>query len=284
MSEIASPCINVCRIDPRSGLCEGCFRTLDEIAAWGTASEGVKGALLGQIARRRAGPAARAEAMPVQPDEASVRTIDWYFDFVSPYAYLQSTRLASLPASISVRYKPVLFAGLLEHWGTRGPAELPGKRRFIYRQVQWIARDKGIALRFPPAHPFNPLPLLRLACALDCRPGVIHAIFNFIWAEGRDPAGSQEWLALSKLFGLADADALIAASDAREQLRRHGEEAIAAGVFGVPSFVVDGEIFWGFDATDMMSAYLIDPSIFAGEAFARVDALPVGAVRKGRRR
>ena len=88
---------------------------------------------------------------------------DWYFDFISPFAYLQWMVLRRDHADLDINPKPLLFAGLLKHWGQLGPAELPGKRVHTYRLVLWQARQMGIALRFPPAHPFNPLPALRLA-------------------------------------------------------------------------------------------------------------------------
>jgi len=95
---------------------------------------------------------------------------DWYFDFVSPFSYLQCEQLPSLERSLRVRYRPVLFAGLLKAYEHKGPAEIPAKRRFTYRFVVWQAKRLGIPLKFPAAHPFNPLPLLRLAIVADCDP------------------------------------------------------------------------------------------------------------------
>lgn len=88
-------------------------------------------------------------------------SIDWYFDFVSPYSYLGLHRLKDVKPKIN--YKPVLFAGLLKHWGQKGPAEIPAKRKWTYRSCDWQARKLGLPFRFPAAHPFNPLPHLRLA-------------------------------------------------------------------------------------------------------------------------
>jgi hypothetical protein len=97
-----------------------------------------------------------------------MKQITFYLDFISPYAYLAFERLpvALQGQSYHVVYKPVLFAGLLKHHGQLGPAEIPGKREWTYRQVLWLAREHGIALQMPAAHPFNPLQLLRLAA--DC--------------------------------------------------------------------------------------------------------------------
>ena len=90
----------------------------------------------------------------------------WYFDFISPFAYLQWQELARLPESLKISHRPVLFAGLLNHWGHKGPAEIPAKRRHTYRYCRWLAEQRNIPFTLPPAHPFNPLKALRLAVAL----------------------------------------------------------------------------------------------------------------------
>lgn len=211
------------------------------------------------------------------------RSVDWYFDFISPYSYLQFARFPPLPEGTTLRLRPVLFAGLLEAWGHKGPAEIPAKRRFTYRQVVWLARRDGIPLRFPRAHPFNPLRALRLALALDCGRDVIGAIFRFIWEQGRLVEDDTEWTELAHRLGVADADTRIAAPEVKAALRRNGEEALAAGVFGVPSFVADSEVFWGYDAGAMFLDYLRDPQAFLSGEQARVADLPTASVRRGSR-
>jgi 2-hydroxychromene-2-carboxylate isomerase len=210
--------------------------------------------------------------------------VDWYFDYVSPFAYLQAERLATLPAGLEVRCKPVLFAGLLDHWEHKGPAEIGGKRRFTYRHVLWLAQKHGIAMRFPPAHPFNPLKLLRLTIALDNDRDAILKIFRFIWRDGMLPDSAENLQRLADLLGLkslSDLDALAASPEVKDTLRRNGEEAVARGVFGVPTLAIDNELFWGFDATQMAIDYLKGAPLFASEEMVRVSDMPYGAVRKG---
>jgi 2-hydroxychromene-2-carboxylate isomerase len=108
----------------------------------------------------------------------------------------------------------------------------------------------------------------------------VHAIFDFIWAEGRDPTESAEWKALGAKLGVADPDAAAEQPDAKTALRANTEAAIAAGVFGVPSFVVGGEVFWGVDATDFVLQYLENPALLSDPEFQRVSNLPAGAERK----
>jgi 2-hydroxychromene-2-carboxylate isomerase len=204
---------------------------------------------------------------------------DWYFDFVSPFAYLQSEQLGSLAPAITVRYKPVLFAGLLAANGQKGPAEIPAKRAFTYRFCVWQAKKQGITLKFPPEHPFNPLSLLRLAIACDCTAVAIHRIFRFVWRDGRLPDLPIEWADLVSELGVADAAARIASPDVKAELRRNTDEAIARGVFGVPTLALGSELFWGADATAMAADYAAAGCRFVDPEYARVTELPIGAAR-----
>ena len=143
---------------------------------------------------------------------------DWYFDFVSPFSYLQCERLQSHAASI--RPHPVVFAAILDANGQKGPAEIVAKRVFTYRFVVWQAKALGIPFKFPHAHPFNPIPLLRLAIACDCRLDAITRIFRFVWRDGRLPDLPIEWAELAHELGLPDADARINDPAVKDALRR----------------------------------------------------------------
>ena len=207
---------------------------------------------------------------------------DWYFDYISPFAYLQSEVLAKIPAEIQI--KPLLFAGLLDHWGHKGPAEIGGKRRYTYRHVMWLAEKNGIAVRFPLSHPFNPLKLLRLTIALGNTQDAMHKIFRFIWRDGLLPDTPENLKRLADALGLAGIDeleALASSPQAKAGLRANGESAIAQGVFGVPTLVIGGELFWGFDATGMAIDYLARAPLFESEEMLRVSDMPYGAVRTG---
>ena len=207
---------------------------------------------------------------------------DWYFDFVSPFAYLQSEQLASLGPRVAVRYRPVLFAGLLEATGQKGPAEIAAKRTFTYRFVVWQAKRLGVPLKFPPEHPFNPLPLLRLALACDCDPQAVQRIFRFVWRDGRLPDLPIEWAELTSELGIRDGETLIASADIKDALRRNTDEAVARGVFGVPTLAIGNELFWGADATAMAADYVAAGCRFDDPEYARVAQLPVGAARRAK--
>ncbi len=205
---------------------------------------------------------------------------DWYFDFLSPFSYLQLAQFERLPADLEVTPRPVLFAGLLGHWQHKGPAEIPAKRVHTYRWCHWYAARHGIPFRMPPRHPFNPLRPLRLAVARECEPGLVRAVFDAVWAEGRDLSLDEEWQALTARLGIEGADALIADPEVKEALRQGTEEAAERGVFGVPTFAIGGEIFWGVDSTDLVLDYLEAPEQFASGEYARIADLPIAQARR----
>lgn len=207
------------------------------------------------------------------------REVDFYFDFLSPFCYLALAQLDRLPANTTIKFIPVLFAGLLKHWNHKGPAELPPKRRFTMRHVQWIARKHGIPFAMPPAHPFNPLAVLRLSIALDNDPRVVQQIFDFIWRKGHRPDEPQSWHELIERLNVPDADSRIAATAVKEQLRRNGEQAVGCDVFGVPTFIVNNELFWGYDAVDFLIDYLHDPTLLQTAEMRRASELPIGIAR-----
>ena len=195
-----------------------------------------------------------------------MKHITFYLDFISPYAYLAFERLpeALEGASYSVSYQPVLFAGMLKHHGQLGPAEIAPKRDWTYRQVLWLAHSLGIALQMPVSHPFNPLPLLRLAlaCSPDAAPGypnrhVCESVFRHVWRGGAEAGDAQRLQALTqKLAPRRDMQDEVHAASVKLQLKKNTEDAIAKGVFGVPSFAVDDKLFWGLDALPMLRDYL----------------------------
>src|SRR5258706_11469171 len=97
--------------------------------------------------------------------------IELFFDFISPYSYLAFTQAKALGARLGreVEPKPVLLAGILNALGTKGPAEVPARRAYLMKDLLRAAHRAGISIALPPAHPFNPLPALRIA-ALDLDP------------------------------------------------------------------------------------------------------------------
>lgn len=207
-----------------------------------------------------------------------MRAATWYFDFVSPFAYICLHRLKELPFDLSIEYRPVLFAGLLNHWGQKGPAELPTKRRYTYRWSHWWAHSLGIPLRYPAAHPFNPLHHLRLAIACGSKPEAIRRIFEAVWTTGRDASDQAVFGALCKELDVAPE--ALNAPEVKDTLRKNTETAALRGVFGVPTFEIDGELFWGADSIGFLRAFLADPAVARNGEMQRLDGLPVAAARR----
>lgn len=204
----------------------------------------------------------------------------WYFDIISPFAHLALTRLDVIRAHRPVVLKPIVFGGVLKAWGQLGPAEIASKRVHTYRLATHTAQAMGVPFRFPPAHPFNPLAMLRLLTALDGSEAAVAAAFHLVWGEGRDANDAQVLQEVADAAGRPDAVALIAEQEIKDRLRQATEDAVAAGVFGVPSLAIDGEVFWGADAMAMARDYLADPAAFRGGEMARVSTLPEGIQRQ----
>lgn len=211
-----------------------------------------------------------------------MKHITFYFDVISPYAYLAFEQLPEALAdlSYSVCYQPVLFGAVLGHHGQLGPAEITPKRAWTYRQVLWLAHSRGVDLQMPASHPFNPLALLRLAVASSSsgQPNryVTELLFRHVWRGGGDAADPQRLQALvQQLAPLREPNS----EDVKAQLKAATADAVARGLFGVPAMEVDGRWFWGFDALPMLRDYLNEDAWFDGPDWDAAAVLPVGISR-----
>jgi 2-hydroxychromene-2-carboxylate isomerase len=154
---------------------------------------------------------------------------------------------------------------------------VPAKRLWTYRWCIWWAQNLGIPFRLPALHPFNPLHHLRLAIAAGTTHEAVDEIFDAIWTTGEDASDAVRFTALAQKLGVVDR---LNAPEVKDALRKNTEEAAARGVFGVPSYEVDGEVFWGADSIGFVNAFLADPSALRNDEIRRADKLPVGAARK----
>ena len=207
-----------------------------------------------------------------------MKRLVFWFDVISPFAYLAFERLPQVLQGLSyeVEYRPVLFAGLLQHWGQKGPAEIDPKRAWTFRHVHWLAQHHGIPLDTPVQHPFNPLALLRLAVACGPNRRVVEALFQHVWHGGADANDPARLAALQDVL-MPTLDP--ASAEVKQRLRDHTEAAITRGIFGVPSIELDDRIFWGLDALPMVADALCGDAWFDGPAWQRE-----GSERPGIRR
>jgi len=214
-----------------------------------------------------------------------MKVVDFWFDALSPYAWLAFDRLpqALEGLNVVVNHQPLLLAGLLAHWGQKGPAEITPKRAWTYRQVLWLAQQQGTPLQLPRPHPFNPLALQRLAVAAAPAGGTpnrrtVELLFRHVWcSDGADPNDP------AALAALATAVAPLrdpAGDEVKAELRQRTEAAVALGLFGVPTLVCDGRLFFGLDALPMLRAALAGDAWFDTPAWQEAGDQPPGLQRR----
>ena len=210
----------------------------------------------------------------------NTRRVLWFFDVISPFAYLAWQEMDQLPGDMPVECVPVLFAGILNHYGQKGPAEIEPKRRFTYRFALWRAQKLGIEMQMPPAHPFNPLSALRLIIASGTSREAVEQVLNAVFKQGRDVSNPTVIADLAAQLGIQDVQAAIAAPAVKQQLHDNTRFAIENGVFGVPTLMIGKETFWGHDAVEMAVDYWRDPQAFNTPRMTAADTLPLGSVRR----
>ena len=217
-----------------------------------------------------------------------MKHITFYLDCVSPYAWLAHERLPQVleGLSYSLEYRPVLLGALLQQHANPGPAGIAPKRDWTYRHVTWLGHAQGTPLQMPARHPFNPVPLLRLAlaCSDDGRINrfVAGTLLRHVWQGGADALDPARLQALQSELAAQLRPGQDAQSDApKALLRANTEAAQAKGVFGVPMFEVDGKLFWGLDSLPMLRAYLDGDAWFAGPDWNAVSELPSGLPARG---
>ncbi len=214
----------------------------------------------------------------------SSTTVEFYFDPVSPYAWLASQQLARVTAAgAQIACRPILLAALLNAHGTQGPAEVSAKREYVFRDVMRQAKRLDLPFRGPPNHPFNPLIALRAMLAVEDeaqRLVLTRRLLSAVWSEGVDVADPDSLSRVLTRSGF-DAAALLATAatgEVKQSLRRSTQEAIEARIFGVPTFRLGGELFWGADRMDAL-VWAIEGGTIDVDLYARALRRPTGASR-----
>jgi 2-hydroxychromene-2-carboxylate isomerase len=209
------------------------------------------------------------------------------FDYISPYAYLASTQIHALAArhDRDVELVPILFAALLDANGQKGPAEIPSKRDYIWTDLVRTARALGVRIEPPPSHPFNPLLALRATLIepmeQSARRKLVELFFAATWAGGGGVTEQRAVATIAKAAGL-DGDAIVKAAfepPAKQALKRTTDDALAKGVFGVPTVIADGELFWGVDSLANLERFLRGEGAIDEETLARWKRVTPSATR-----
>lgn len=213
-------------------------------------------------------------------------SIQFFFDFVSPYSYLAWTQIGRLATEqgMTVHPSPALLAGILRAHGTRGPAEVPARREYLIKDVIRIAEQFGVPFDLPPAHPFNPLLALRVSLQVESyaqRGALVDALFHAAWVDGQDLSDHRVVASALDLVGLSPEMIGQAQTDEwKRRLHAQTDLAVSLGVFGVPTMVTGTELFFGCDSLPHLGRLLRGESSLPLELVERWRRLPVGSQRR----
>jgi 2-hydroxychromene-2-carboxylate isomerase len=192
------------------------------------------------------------------------KTVEFYFDFGSPYSYLAYKALPAIAAAhgAQIVWRPMLLGGVFKATGNHSPIEIPAKGKWLNRDLERWAARYGAAFEHNPHFPINTLVLMRGAAGMQMRGTDFHkyvgTIFHAMWAEPRNLGDPAELAAVLRQDGF-DADAfqaLVNDTAVKERLKKNTEEAVARGVFGAPTFFVGEDMYWGQDRLDFVAEAL----------------------------
>lgn len=192
------------------------------------------------------------------------KTVEFFFDFGSPYSYLAYRALPGIAAAhgAQIALRPMLLGGVFKATGNHSPLDVPAKNRWARLDLERWAAHYGAAFKHNPFFPINTLTLMRGAAGMQMREADFHkyveAIFHAMWQEPRNLGDQHELTAVLREAGFNpdDFQSLVNDPAVKEQLKKNTEEAVARGVFGAPAFFVGEEMFWGQDRLDFVAAAL----------------------------
>jgi len=183
------------------------------------------------------------------------RQIEFFYDYLSPFSYLADTQLPALSArtGAEIVYRPAFLGSIMKATGNGGPLVIQGKGNYNVLEFQRWAKRYGLPATFSPHFPFNTIRVLRgaIAAQIHGRFREFHsAAFRAIWEQGQDLSKEDALRLILERAGLEPAQ--IDGDEIKNRLRANTDEAVSRGAFGLPTFFVDGEMFWGNDRLDFV--------------------------------
>lgn len=209
----------------------------------------------------------------------------FYFDYISPYAYLSWKKIIPLceKYNLVLKPEPIVLGAILSQNETKGPAEILSKRAYTFKDVLRSAKKDGVKIKFPPTHPFNPLPSLRATCLMENHEKYfqfISDLFNICWYEGKDLSDINLIRHVLRKYGAENDIEKIKENNIKEILKDKTNQALLKGVFGVPSILINDELFWGNDRFDFLEEYLSGKENIDINELERALQIPKGIERK----
>ena len=198
----------------------------------------------------------------------------FYYDIVSPFAYLYIKQRQRLEKKLEIAPVPILLGGLLRAADNKGPGEVAAKRPHTYQFCVWQAEKLGIPFRFPEHHPFMTVAPQRLLVEKNADWSMVERAFDYVWVEGKDPKLS--WSEFCLYLGLPADTTKPDSPEVKAQLISNTNQAKAVGAFGVPALIVNQHCFWGVDTIDWVLDYLARPGMFEEASYAYAGSIPNG--------
>jgi 2-hydroxychromene-2-carboxylate isomerase len=200
----------------------------------------------------------------------------FYYDIISPFAYLYIKQRQGLEEKLDITPVPILLGGLFRATENKGPGEIAAKRPHTYQFCVWQAEKLGIPFRFPDHHPFMTIAPQRLLVQEKADWKMVEKAFDYVWLEGKDP--NLSWSDFCAYLGLSRDTPKPDDATVKSQLISNTEQAKADGAFGVPALVVNQRCFWGVDTIEWALDYLSRPGMFDETPYARAGNLPNGLI------
>ena len=198
----------------------------------------------------------------------------FYYDIVSPFAYLYIKQRERLEKKLEITPVPILLGGLLRAAENKGLGEVAAKRPHTYQFCIWQAEKLGIPFRFPEHHPFMTVAPQRLLVEKNADWSMVERAFDYVWVEGKDP--NLSWSEFCLYLSLPADTAKPDSPEIKAQLISNTNQAKIAGAFGVPALIVNQHCFWGVDTIDWVLDYLARPGMFEETSYAYAGSIPNG--------